>query len=259
MLLHYEETGQGPPVVLLHGMAGSLRYWDQVVPYLAKTHRVITVDLLGFGHSPMPKDVTYNIDTHLKSIMETFEHLKVNEPFTLVGHSMGALLALKLALAQPKKVQKLALISMPVWNKPQEARQAITGGRLSRRLAYYGPTSHTLCTVWCKFLRPVSSRLAHLYIKNQPVPVTRESVLHTWQSYDQSMRYVIENQQVEADLQQLITPTLLLYGDKEDTLTLRNIDAFKSLPDNVRGENIEGSHNLPIESPQFIARKIDEA
>jgi pimeloyl-ACP methyl ester carboxylesterase len=255
MLLHYEDTGSGSPVLLLHGTAASLRYWDSVVSELTG-HRVIALDLLGFGHSPKPRNVTYNVDTHLQSILDTLTELKISKPIILVGHSMGGLLALKFALKYPEKVKKLVLIAMPIYKTPTEARQSITGGRLSRRLAYYGPTSHALCITWCTLLRPLSSHAAKLYLKNQPAYVTRESVLHTWQSYSQSMRHIIEDQQVEYDLNRLAVPTLLLYGHKEGAITLQNVASFHQLSSNITIETIDGSHNLPIERPDLIAQKI---
>jgi len=256
MLLNYEEEGSGKPIVLLHGMAASLRDWDAVVPSLQDKHRVIAIDLLGFGHSPMPKNVTYNVETHLASILETLEHLKVDEPFTLAGHSMGALLALKLAVAEPKKVKRLVLLAMPIYHSVDEARHTITGGQLTRKLAYYGPTSHLLCATWCKFLRPISSRAAHLYLKNQPDTVAQESVLHTWQSYNQSMQNIIEDQQVAQDLAKLKIPTLLINGDKEKTLILKNARELNGLPEDARYQEISGGHNLPIDNPALVAQKI---
>ena len=52
MILNYIDKASGEPVVLLHGMASSLRYWNGYIDELAKTRRVISVDLMGYGHYP---------------------------------------------------------------------------------------------------------------------------------------------------------------------------------------------------------------
>ena len=66
--LHYTSTGLGPSVVLVHGLGASSRYWGPVIEALADTHRVITVDLLGFGRSPKPGGVSYDVDCHTDAL-----------------------------------------------------------------------------------------------------------------------------------------------------------------------------------------------
>jgi cis-3-alkyl-4-acyloxetan-2-one decarboxylase len=254
-LLNYDQAGSGPPIVLLHGMAASRRYWEGLIPDLSKSHRVIAIDLLGFGLSPKPKNVTYNSETHINAILDTLNHLGITGPFILVGHSMGALLALKFARRYPEKVNKLTLVSMPIYKSAEEAKLHITKGIKSRELAYYGWTSNILCSTWCGFLRPISKHVAKLYIKNQPPHVAEDSVYHTWQAYSQSLENVIAKQTVEADLQKLRMPAVMMYGDREGPPTLDNLQQLK-LSKNVRLQVVPGSHNLPLDDPAAVAGAI---
>src|SRR6201995_3205232 len=86
--LHYEDHGEGQPVVLIHGYPLSGRAWDKQVPVLLEAgHRVITYDRRGFGQSSQP--VTgYDYDTFAADLRALLEHLDLRDA-VLVGHSMG--------------------------------------------------------------------------------------------------------------------------------------------------------------------------
>src|SRR3546814_15498906 len=91
-LLHVaERSGAGAPVVLLHGIGSSSETFEQLLPLLRGSHEVVAIDLLGFGGSPVPEDSEYTVDEHVGAIVRTIRHLRIRRPFTLVGHSMGAL------------------------------------------------------------------------------------------------------------------------------------------------------------------------
>ncbi len=252
MILHYKEQGNGQTIVLLHGMAGSLRYWKPFIPYIGKGYRVIAIDLLGYGHSQMPKDVVYDYATHVKSILQTLEHIGISQPFILVGHSMGALIALRMASMYPNQVKKAVLIAMPIYRDETSAHDAITGGSKLKELAYYGLTSRLLCNAWCHYLRPISSRLAPKYLPHLHQDAARDSVLHTWQSYAQSLHNVIELQNVRHDIIATSVPITLVYGDRDLPHDLNKIEQL------TRGKHVRicifsGTHQIIHEHPVEVA------
>src|SRR6476659_1218429 len=106
------EQGQGEPVVLLHGSISTHRYWTKEIEALEGKCKTYAVDLLGFGASPKPISADYDFEQHSNSILKTLEQAGVKTPFTLVGHSLGALLALYIAKHHPDKVNKLILTGM---------------------------------------------------------------------------------------------------------------------------------------------------
>ncbi len=95
--LYYEETGKGPPVLLLHGFGASTFTWRHVVPDLAQTHRVIAVDLKGFGQSDKPFDERYSVSDQAELVAQLIEDKDLRD-LTVVGHSFGGGVALRLAL-----------------------------------------------------------------------------------------------------------------------------------------------------------------
>jgi pimeloyl-ACP methyl ester carboxylesterase len=105
----YLDEGQGPPVVLIHGFAGSIWQWEYQQRALSTQFRVITLDLLGAGLSDKP-DIEYRPDQFVSFFVGFLDALKV-EHASLVGNSMGAGLAIAMAVAHPKRVDRLVLIS----------------------------------------------------------------------------------------------------------------------------------------------------
>lgn len=113
--LHVEETGQGKPVVLLHGLGGSTFAWRHIIPKLARTHRVFAIDLKGFGRSDKPLDERYSAADQA-ALIAAFLRQHDLKGVTLVGHSFGGTVALNTALAlkdEPGRIAKLVVLDAP--------------------------------------------------------------------------------------------------------------------------------------------------
>ncbi|NJN19513.1 MAG: alpha/beta fold hydrolase [Oscillochloris sp.] len=104
----YQTTGTGPSLVLIHGLAGSSRWWRHNVPVLAHHFRVYTVDLIGFGGS---KGGTRFVLNEAPAILGAWMQQIVGEPAVLAGHSMGGLVAADLAASTPELITRLVLVN----------------------------------------------------------------------------------------------------------------------------------------------------
>ncbi|MDB5843365.1 MAG: Alpha/beta hydrolase superfamily-like protein [Polaromonas sp.] len=109
--LHYVEAGEGPPVVLLHGNAVTHADFiaSGMMDRLARNHRVIAFDRPGFGHSSRPRDRLWTPAAQADLLRAALERLGVERP-VVVGHSMGTMVAVAMALAYPDNVRSLVLI-----------------------------------------------------------------------------------------------------------------------------------------------------
>ena len=106
-LLHIESTGHGPPIVLLHGWAMHSGLWGPLVPRLAKRFRVHAVDLPGHGYSTGSSPFTLDgVGAALAAAFAAEE-----TPLTVLGWSLGGLVAMRWALAEPARVGRIALVS----------------------------------------------------------------------------------------------------------------------------------------------------
>lgn len=111
--LRYVEIGTGNRlVVLVHGFSALWRVWTDVMPALARHHRVVAVDLPGFGDSELPGEPT--MDAMASGVVELIRQLTTDRcPVTVVGHSMGTLVATEIAAAAPELVQRIVLLGGP--------------------------------------------------------------------------------------------------------------------------------------------------
>jgi pimeloyl-ACP methyl ester carboxylesterase len=111
--LRYLDIGEGPPVVLLHGFGSSLDIWTEVAPALAARHRVIAVDLKGFGWSGRPPG-DYSPPEQARLVWRLLDARGVRDA-AVVGHSWGASVALAMVLAEPARVRRVALYAAYVY------------------------------------------------------------------------------------------------------------------------------------------------
>lgn len=110
--LSYTDTGQGSPVVLIHGNVVDGDDWNQsgVADLLRQTRRVIIFDRPGYGHSERPQDNIWTAAAQAELIYKAMQQLELEQPF-IVGHSWGAIVALELAARYQKDMSGLVLVS----------------------------------------------------------------------------------------------------------------------------------------------------
>ena len=102
-------AGEGPALLLIHGIGDSARTWDEVIPTLARNHLVIAPDLLGHGDSDKPR-ADYSIAAFANGMRDLLSTLDIDHA-TLVGHSLGGGVAMQFAYQFPERTDRLVLVS----------------------------------------------------------------------------------------------------------------------------------------------------
>ena len=138
-LIHYEAFGRGKPVVFIHGWLGSWRYWMRTMEALASDYRTYALDLWGFGDSDKSKE-RYSVADYTALLYDFTDHLGLVNA-SLVGHSLGAIVALHFATQQPALTSRLAVVSLPV-----------TPGAISSRLLDFASNSVLTKMFWRRAL-----------------------------------------------------------------------------------------------------------
>jgi len=108
--LWYEQTGSGPPMLLLHNGGNDHRIWDRQVAHFADRHRVVVVDHLGYGQSDKPA-IEYDLPLYREQVATLVEQLQL-APVHLVGLCMGGAMSLAYTLSQPQQVATLTLLNV---------------------------------------------------------------------------------------------------------------------------------------------------
>jgi len=257
--LHVRVAGSGPPAtLLLHGLAGSQRYFGADFDVLARRGRLIAPDLLGFGGSPRPESSDYGPDAHAAAVIGVLERLEVRAPIGIVAHSVGTLVALRIAQQRPDWIQRIIAFGPPPYRRREEARAHIARlGLWVRLFALETPIAHAMCAWMCRH-RDLSARIAVWMRRDLPAEIARDAVQHTWHSYSRSLRNLVLGEWALGDLAELSVPVYLVAGEDDpvvDPALLREIAAAHP---HVRLEWWpDAGHDLPLTHAERCVERIE--
>ncbi|HEX7834744.1 MAG TPA: alpha/beta hydrolase [Pseudolysinimonas sp.] len=228
------DTGAGTPVVMIHGIASSSVTFERLIPLVEPYHRVIAIDLLGFGESPAPVDAEYTIDEHTAALTRTLRALRLREPFVLVGHSMGALIAGRYAANRGGDVKKLVLISPPIY--PPTATIGDAGSRTAMDLYF---RAYQYLRENKEFTMRAAAQLARL----SPIKNLLDVSERNWRAFALSLQNSIETQTILSDLAEVRVPVELIYGSLDPLLAPAGIKIVSQLR-NVTAHRVDASDHV---------------
>ena len=250
--LQVREAGprSAPAVVLLHGFACSIGWWRDVIPALARDHRVIAFDLLGHGGSEKPKD-GYGMEEQARRVAAALDRLDVRRA-TVIGHSMGGIVATALREERPTLVTSIVFLD----SAPDDDDSKL-------------PFTARLGTV------PVLGQAIHRVVPDELVSQGLESAFAdgfdvpdrfvddfndmTYTSYDDS-RSASSDYRKEAGLDERLAdervPLLVIWGSQDDIAEPSSAQDFKKVP-GARIIVLDGvGHSPHVEKPAETARLI---
>lgn len=124
MKLNYKKLGEGPPLIIIHGLFGSLDNWMTMARSLSEDFEVYLVDQRNHGKSPHSPEMNYELmASDLAAFIEEHELANVN----LIGHSMGGKAILTLALQQPELIHKMVVVDIGIKSYPMHHQKIIAG------------------------------------------------------------------------------------------------------------------------------------
>jgi pimeloyl-ACP methyl ester carboxylesterase len=126
---NYVDMGEGPALVFVHGLGASWQSWLENLPEFARDHRVVAMDLPGFGCSDTPEEIS--IEYYANWTFRLLDELGI-EAGAMVGNSMGGFIAAEMAIRRPERVQRLVLVSAAVfWQEYRRAQPLVQLARMS--------------------------------------------------------------------------------------------------------------------------------
>ncbi len=235
----------GAPVLLLHGLVGSGRYWGRHFERLADQHSLIVPDLLGFGGS-MTATGPFTIEGHVTALLEALDHLGVEAPLTIGAHSMGSVIALGLARTEADRVRAVVTFGPPLYPDVAVARKHVAaGGLMERAFVLPGRLSQATCEWMCRH-KPLARRLAPLLTPTLPAAIARDAVDHSWPSYSESLSEVILSPEPSNWLADVNCPVTLVVGDRDPVVDRSHLKELVRTMRAARLETWPGHHHLPL-------------
>jgi pimeloyl-ACP methyl ester carboxylesterase len=241
------EAGRDHPytVVLVHGLGeGAARDWEHVIPAMARQYHVLTFDLPGFGRSEK-QNALYspaNYAAFVKWVMET----RVNGPFTLVGHSMGGVVALRFASVYPRNLRHLILIDTP--------------GILHRSIAF-SSASRPASDSWLERLRSGALGIADSIrgtvltkMDNRAFTPDADVILASLSLREQVLKgrpdliagLALAQEDFSRRLQFVTQPVTLLWGTRDMIAPIRTAKALIAMLLHARLIELEGLGHMPM-------------
>lgn len=246
--LHTTIRGNGQPIVLIHGFLSSSHYFKPLVRRLEKTHQVISIDLLGFGKSPKPR-ISYTFEDHTDALHRTLQQYAISTPFTLVGHSMGALIALRYAATYPDSIAQLQLFNAPMFT---DASQMIehhkSSGTHYRTLLY----SRLRSGYWGAL-----KLVPHNATSRRPPINFADTVRMSRHAREGSYKNIIASGEFFSDLRKITVDTVVVVGKYDRVVYQENLRG-RSLPSHVTIQIVESGHHTlvkTIDEGERILRK----
>ncbi len=240
------EEGAGPPVLFLHALGASSRYWQGRLGSLPDCYHCIMPDLLGFGRSPKP-DGAYTIEEHLASLRATLNRLWVGDQLlVIVGHSLGGILAVEYASRFPAEVAALVLISLPLYQSKAEAQAYIMehGQWMARVTVLNGGIAH-LVHLFVATFRPLLRFLVRHIRSGLPPKVAEDALSHTWPSYSGTLDHCILSHELTPALRRLSAiPILAIHGEEDPSAPAGAVQALAASKDTMRLVLLPGGHHV---------------
>jgi pimeloyl-ACP methyl ester carboxylesterase len=258
--MSYVELGEGDPALVIHGLGGNWRVWLENLPALSQRHRMIAVDLPGFGRSAPAGDGT-GIHGYSRLLLRLLEELGL-ERTIVIGNSLGGWIAADLALLAPGSVRALVLVDaggiVPTAGERRKAL-AIMGG--AARLARYAPRFRSAVAsrqqlrslaLRYTFARPadLAADLVYMALPPEPDPGFQAALEAAKRSWSEAW----------CDrLTEIACPTLIVWGDSDSLLPLRHAREYARRIVGSRLEVIAEAGHLPmLERPERFNRVVLE-
>ena len=237
--LHFDQTGEGPAIVFVHGGQMDSRMWDEQVRSFSKDHRVLRFDVRGYGRSGGIKNAYASHDD-----LDTFVETLGLPAFTLVGLSLGGRIAIDYALDHADRLNALVLVAPGLtgweWSGPDHAffDDIVTA-------AQAGNTARAV-ELWleCPYMTP-AMELAHL------APRLRQLATDNERAWTIPPIEVRRTPPAVTELDRLTVPTLLVVGDRDVPDILRIADRLERDCPKLRRVDFIGVGHLPnLEQPE---------
>ncbi|MGA8664767.1 MAG: alpha/beta hydrolase [Thermoplasmata archaeon] len=247
--LALRDAGEGPPLLLLHGMGGDRLLWNAVATPLAASFRVLAPDLRGHGATPAPPGSQLTLPELESDVLRLLDQKKI-ESVHLVGHSAGAFLALRIALDQPERLRSLTLVSGAAYS---DAHTKSIYDRWWSTLAEEGADG--LALRFLKDLYYPDWVEAHMEFVDQLYEDVNHRDFTSAVAWGQALKSFDERNSITA----IRNPTLIVQAMDDQVMDASHGRILRqSIPGSLIKIYAQTGHMIPIERPVELGEAISE-
>lgn len=246
--------GAGEPVVFLHGFGTSGRLWSDVVSLMPAGHRLVVVDLLGYGRSDPPGGRSLSVRAHGDRVIALLDALGIRDA-CVVGHGVGGGIAQSMAVEHAARVSRLALVSSVAFG--DWATRDVRLARAAMPLLRHLPPAWLLSMVRSEMERGYvdSGRVAHALDKfGRPftTPEGREALREHILALDTR-----ETREIAGRLREIRVPTSIIWGSDDPYLPVATGQRLAAAIAGASIDVVDGArHFLPDDAPRQVADAI---
>lgn len=247
------DIGEGPIVLMVHGLSGCWQNWLENIPFFARDHRVIAMDLPGFGESEMPAE-KISISRYADTIDALLDVLGIDEPVRLVGNSMGGFIGAELAIRYPARIERLVLVAAAGLSVETIRTQRQEGLRhRAENIAFFNIgwfASRSPAITRRKRLREAVLLLVCAHPAQLPPPLTFELVKGSGKDGFNDALEALCNYPIRSRLTEIECPTFIVWGDKDRLVPLKDASVFEELiADSRKVVYMDTGHLTMLERP----------
>jgi len=254
------DIGGGDPIVFVHGLGVCWQCWLENIPHFARSHRVVALDLPGFGRSEMPAE-PISIERYGLLLDELCEGLGITRA-TVVGNSLGGFVGAELAIRRPERVERLVLVSAAVlWQEYRRAKPLIA-------LAQTAEASFARAAVWPTptLLRRPRLRVAALGLAGIRYPhlLPAELQVELLRTAVRTPGFVpalaaLAGYPLREELSQITCPTLVVWGAHDTLVGVGHAgELARAIPDATKAIFERTGHMPMIERPERFNRAVEQ-
>lgn len=241
------KSGKGDTAIFLHGLGGKAKDWEKAFEKIdAENLNIIAFDLLGFGKSPSPDWLEYDVDDHAKSVSVSIKS-NSKKPVILVGHSMGAVVAARVARNHPDTVKHLILYQVPIYSKDSDA-------------LVYSPVHKGFLSLFTYAINNPKFTMKFIDLFGK---VSRDESLiklndNNWMTFQRSLKNTVMKDTVYDDLNSIKAPVDVIYGTYDVLVVKRKMKKVFKDTSNIHFHEVRESHKITKKTGTIINRLILE-
>jgi pimeloyl-ACP methyl ester carboxylesterase len=252
-------SGAGEPIIFIHGLSGCWQNWLENIPHFARDHRVIAVDLPGFGQSEMPAG-EISVSGYADTIDALMTELGIDSA-QIVGNSMGGFIGAELAIQYPARVERLVLVAAAGLSVEYIRTQRKHGIRHQAEnivffnLGWIASRSHTVAAR--RRLRSALLLLVAAHPGKLPPALTIEQVKGSGKPGFSDALEAMFHYPLRDRLEKIGCPTFIVWGDKDRLVPVRDAAVFEKLIPDARAVIYKDTgHVTMMERPARFNRDV---